>query len=93
MVFDNSNLNDLSTYRTAIGTMKRNYSYTVQINHTLPNGLQGQQHITVNSNNVLTEEQILSTAQGMLPNSEAAQNLGEINNMTITGATKSAGLG
>jgi hypothetical protein len=93
MAFDNSNLNDLSTYKTAGGTMKRNFSYTVQVNHTLPSGLQSQTFITINSNNILTEEQILSSAQAMLPVSESAKGTGEINSMTITGAKKSAGLG
>lgn len=91
--FDLSRLLDPNTYSKSIGNLLRNYAY--QATATLRNpdtGEVSEQFITVSTNEILTEEEILATVETY----SKAGNYGEtveLDTIAITDALRSKALG
>lgn len=86
--FDPSRLFDPSSYLIAAGKLLNAFSYKVKITSTHPQEGKKEQFITVISNEVLTEEQILETAE-----TYGVKYGGTIETSEVTGAYRSRALG
>ena len=88
-------LNDPGTFSSPKrpGTrLLSNYSYQVKVTAASSGGRSSTQFITVRSNSLLTQEQILTQAEAYALGSGKSGVGGEITSVEITGAMKSEGV-
>lgn len=93
MAFSRSKLHDPRTYTKALGKQLKNYNYSVIVNRSVRGNDVDVQFITVSSNEVLTEEQILSTAEVLTQRGGKSGQGGEVIDMQIDDAIRSQSLG
>ncbi len=91
--FDLSKLLDPTKYSKSLGNLLRNYAYQAKATLRNPDtGEISEQFITVSTNEVLTEEQILFTVESFSKAGNYGENE-ELDSIEITDALRSKALG